>query len=188
MKSFIGYMKNNYPSNIEAAITEVIRTVTNLFEFNPHISINDLLAEHGVIKPIRGPRPTPEEIEAAGYRHDGIGNIIGKYGRILKGCTTKDRHNPYKQYNLRINGFGRKDAARGNRGEWTPQAHVLIFALVHRRWPRDGMVIDHIDGDPRNNHPDNLREVTSRENNYANKNKKQNIKIEPPSTLLNFIT
>ena len=26
------------------------------------------------------------------------------------------------------------------------------------------------------------------ENNYANKNKKQNIKIEPPSTLLNFIT
>ena len=188
MKSFIGYMKSNYPLTEEAAITEVVRVVTNLFEFNPHISINDLLAKHGVIKPIRGPRPTPEEIEAAGYRHDGIGNIIGKYGRILKGCTTKDRHNPYKQYNLRINGFGRKDAARGNRGEWTPQAHVLIFALVHRRWPRDGMVIDHIDGDPRNNHPDNLREVTSRENNYANKNKEQNIKSKPPSNLLNFFT
>ena len=189
MKSFRGYMKSNYPLTEEAAITEVIRVVTNLFEFNPHISINDLLAEHGVIKPIRSPRPTPEEIEAAGYRHDGMGNIIGKrLGRILKGSSGNNPYNPYLKYNLRIKGFGRQDAARGNYGEWTPQAHTLIFALVHRRWPRDGMVIDHIDGNKQNNHPDNLREVTHQENNPANKNKKQNIKIEPPSTLLNFIT
>ena len=43
------------------------------------------------------------------------------------------------------------------------------------------MVIDHIDGDPRNNHPDNLREVTHDENNHWNKNKEQNI-IKPIKT------
>jgi hypothetical protein len=189
MKSFRGYMKGNHPLNIKVAITEFVRAAKNLLINDPHISINDLLAEHKVIKPIRSPRPTPEEIEAAGYRHDGMGNIIGKrLGRILKGSSGNNPYNPYLKYNLRIKGFGRKDAARGNYGEWTPQAHTLIFALVHRRWPRDGMVIDHIDGNKQNNHPDNLREVTHQENSPANKNKKQNIKIEPPSTLLNFIT
>jgi len=157
MKSLKLYLREDYKRNfIEAAKI--------LLEHEPFISINDLLAKHKVIKPIRGPRPTPKEIEDAGYRHDGIGNIIGKHGRILKGCTSRN-HDNYKRHNLRIKGFGRKDADRGNRGEWTPQAHILIFALVHRRWPRDGMVIDHIDGNPRNNHPDNLREVTHRENN-----------------------
>ena len=181
MKSLNKFLNEDYKRNFIAA-------AKILLEKDPFISFWDLLAEHGVIKPMRMTRPSVEEIEAAGYRHDGIGNIIGKHGRILKGCTTKDSHDPYRRHNLRIKGFGRKDAVRGNRGEWTPQAHVLIFALVHRRWPRDGMVIDHIDGNKQNNHPDNLREVTHQENNPANKNKKQNIKIEPPSTLLNFIT
>ena len=169
MKSLKLYLREDYKRNfIEAAKI--------LLEHEPFISINDLLAKHKIIKPIRGPRPTPKEIEDAGYRHDGIGNIIGKHGRILKGCTTKDSHDPYRRHNLRIKGFGRKDANRGNQGEWTPQAHTLIFALVHRRWPRDGMVIDHIDGDPRNNHPANLREVTNRENNVHVKMESNTIK------------
>ena len=175
MKSLKTYLREDYKRNFIAA-------AKILLEKDPFISFWDLLAEYGVIKPIRSRRPTPQEIEAAGYRHDGIGNIIGKYGRILKGSTTKDsKVDPYRRYNLRIKGFGRKDADRGNQGEWTPQAHTLIFALVHRRWPRDGMVIDHIDGDPRNNHPDNLREVTNRENSPANKNKEQNT-IKPIKT------
>ena len=120
-------------------------------------------------------KATPEEIEAAGYRHDGIGNIIGKHGRILKGCTSRN-HDPYTRHNLRIKGFGRKNADLYNQGEWTPLAHTLVFALVHRRWPRDGMVIDHIDDDPRNNHPDNLREVTHHVNNPYVKMKSNTIK------------
>ena len=48
---------------------------------------------------------------------------------------------------------------------------------MHRRWPRDGYVIDHIDDDPFNNHPDNLREVTSYENHHHNKNAEKNIII-----------
>ena len=175
MKSLNTYLKEDY-------IRKFITAAKILVEHEPFISIQDLLAKHKVIKPIRRPSPSIEEIEAAGYRQDGKGNIIGKHGRILKGCTTKlDRKNPYKRHNLRIKGYGRKDASRGNQGEWTPQAHVLIFALVHRRWPMDGMLIDHIDGDPRNNHPDNLREVTHDENNHWNKNKEQNI-IKPFKT------
>lgn len=38
--------------------------------------------------------------------------------------------------------------------------HRVVWAMVNGRWPSDGMVIDHIDGNPSNNCPDNLREVT----------------------------
>ena len=172
MKSLNTYLKEDY-------IRKFIAAAKILVEHEPFISIQDLLAKHKVIKPTRSPRPSIEEIEAAGYNHDGKGNIIGRHGRILKGSTTNNpESHPYKQYNLHIEGFGRNDRAYPI---WTTRAHVLIFAFVHRRWPMDGMLIDHIDGNPRNNHPDNLREVTYIENNYANKNKKQNI-IKPIKT------
>jgi hypothetical protein len=35
--------------------------------------------------------------------------------------------------------------------------HRVVFAMTNGRWP-DG-VVDHIDGNPRNNHPANLRDV-----------------------------
>jgi hypothetical protein len=38
----------------------------------------------------------------------------------------------------------------------TYKAHRVVFALAHGRWPVDE--IDHIDGDPKNNAPSNLRE------------------------------
>lgn len=38
-------------------------------------------------------------------------------------------------------------------------AHHVAFALAHRRFPRYGMDAWHIDGDPTNNCPSNLREV-----------------------------
>jgi hypothetical protein len=41
-------------------------------------------------------------------------------------------------------------------------AHRVIWALVHGEWPA---VIDHIDGDKHNNRIENLRSVTTTENN-----------------------
>ena len=156
MKSLNTYLKEDYIRNfVEAAKI--------LLENDPFISFGDLLAEHKVIPAIRKTRPPIKFIEESGYRHDGMGNIIGKYGRILKGGW-KPSTNGKQKYtisHLRIPGYGHN----GN-GNWTIQEHTLIFALVHRRWPRDGYVIDHIDNDTLNNHPDNLREITHLENNY----------------------
>lgn len=42
------------------------------------------------------------------------------------------------------------------------QAHRVVFALAHGRWPVGQ--VDHIDGNPANNRLDNLREVTNAEN------------------------
>lgn len=41
-------------------------------------------------------------------------------------------------------------------------AHRVVWALVHDEWP--GGFIDHIDGNPANNQPSNLRVVTNQEN------------------------
>ncbi|QEW07317.1 HNH endonuclease [Nitrincola iocasae] len=41
--------------------------------------------------------------------------------------------------------------------------HRIIWALANGRWPV-GMEVDHINRDPRNNHPDNLREVSYSQN------------------------
>ena len=64
--------------NIKIAKLEFIEKAKILLEFNPYISISDLLVEYKVIPPIRKPRPTPDIIEAAGYKHDGMGNILGR--------------------------------------------------------------------------------------------------------------
>jgi len=42
--------------------------------------------------------------------------------------------------------------------------HRIIWALANGRWPNPEMQVDHINRDPRNNHPDNLREVTASQN------------------------
>ena len=91
----------------------------------------------------------------------------GKYKNI-KGSLQNQK---YKIVTLSIPNFG----------QWAVQLHTLIFALHHRRWPRDGYVIDHIDDDRYNNHPDNLRECTPYENNFAIKDATNNI-----ATITNF--
>jgi len=176
MKSLKIYLREDYKRNFIAA-------AKILLEKDPFISFWDLLAEYKVIPAIRQPRPPIDFIESSGYRHDGMGNIIGKAGRILRGSrdgSIKRKKNgarsykDYQLYNLRIKGYG-------SNGQWACQGHTLIFALVHRRWPRDGYVLDHIDNDTFNNHPNNLREITNYENNSHVKMESKNI-IKPIKT------
>ena len=171
--------------NIKTIKLDFVEKAKILLEHDPYISISDLLVEYKIIPPIRNPRPTPDTIEAAGYKHDGIGNILSKAGRILKHTTNgKYKNMPehlqnqkYKVISLAIPGYG---SCNKGSWRWSVQAHTLVFALHNRRWPMDGYVIDHIDDDRYNNHPDNLRECTPYENNYAVKG------VEKIATLTNF--
>lgn len=53
------------------------------------------------------------------------------------------------------------------------KAHRVAFAMVHGRWPKANMCIDHINGDRCDNRIANLREVTVAVNN-RNKAKERN--------------
>ena len=153
-------MKNNELIFIESA--------KKLIDENPYISIMDLLAEHNVIPFLRKKRPVPSYIEQCGYRHDGLGNILRKNGKTLKHTTNGGTGKKYKVYHLVVPGYGSEPS---NYRNWCIQGHTLIFALHHRRYPRDGYVLDHIDDNPFNNHPDNLIEKTHLENNWHVKEK-----------------
>ena len=48
-----------------------------------------------------------------------------------------------------------------------PPIHHIVWYLNTGEWPKQPL--DHIDGDKRNNHPDNLRLTTSKENNRAHR-------------------
>ena len=155
--------------DIETIKSEFCEIAKQLIDYDPYISLTELLANEGIIPPSRLPRPSPDQIEAAGYRHNGTGKILGKKGGILKGTTNNQGRNfngkwtEYRIHGLDIKGYGKK--------QWWVTEHQLVFTLVHRRWARDGYVIDHIDNNPENNHPNNLREVTQHSNNYVIKEK-----------------
>ena len=169
---------------LKIAKLEFIEKAKNLLKIDPYISINDLLVEFEVIPPTRKKRPTADQIEAAGYKHDGMGNIFSKTGKLMsptvngkyKNMPERLQNSKYKILTISVPNFG----------TFTLQVHRLDFALTHRRLPMDGYVIDHIDDDRFNNHPDNLRECTPFENNYAvkhgNNSKKNIIKLNKNKT------
>lgn len=47
--------------------------------------------------------------------------------------------------------------------------HQLVWLIKHKRWPLDGLVVDHINDIPYDNRPSNLQELTV----TANQNKKR---------------
>jgi hypothetical protein len=55
------------------------------------------------------------------------------------------------------NGYG-KSTISYNGVRYILFQHRVVFALTQGRWPH--LVIDHIDGNPRNNDPANLRDVS----------------------------
>lgn len=60
-----------------------------------------------------------------------------------------------------------QDSGKANRiwfGEKQRQATHIIWYLMTGNWPPQGMVVDHIDGDPTNNCWENLRLATHTEN------------------------
>ena len=175
--------------SIETIKLEFVEKAKDLLEIDPYISISDLLAKHKVIEPVRRPRPTVEEVKICGYYHR-EGEIY-RNGKKLK--PTQHKKTGYQRYSIYIPNFGSYQPNFGG-GTWqlVIQAHTLVFLFTHNRYPLDGYVLDHIDGDKTNNHPDNLREVTKYENNDIIKAKKMNgIEIpqrnyETQSNLLEF--
>lgn len=54
-------------------------------------------------------------------------------------------------------------------------AHRVIWGMVFGEFPKEGMVIDHIDGDPDNNRITNLRVVTHKENSRNRGRRKEKV-------------
>jgi len=54
----------------------------------------------------------------------------------------------------------------------TFRAHRVVFAISRGQWPKQS--IDHINGNPSDNRPENLRDVSHQENHRNQKNRKNN--------------
>jgi hypothetical protein len=94
--------------------------------------------------------PVPIETLRSLFRYDAdTGVLIRISTGVAAGVYWKrSKHNSYGRVDLP----GRKRAS----------IHRIVFALVYGRWPEKQL--DHIDGNPRNNRVENLREVESYEN------------------------
>ena len=74
------------------------------------------------------------------------GNRVDKLHHFKGQSSSNTR---YKQVQFVLNGEIVKIAA-----------HRMIWAVVHGRWPNEGMVIDHLNSDTHDNRPLNLQEET----------------------------
>lgn len=76
-----------------------------------------------------------------------------KYGK-LRELKYYVNSKGYMMYRLSIEGKVKQYSAH----------HLVYYCYVSRFDTKDGLVIDHIDGDKKNNTPENLRRVTNRVN------------------------
>lgn len=77
----------------------------------------------------------------------------GKLYRVKEVPTTRDSGDAIKARSIYFKGSQK-------------QATHIMFRLITGKWPRTGMLIDHIDGNPYNNEWSNLREATPAQNMY----------------------
>lgn len=102
-----------------------------------------------------------------GYKLTEDFNIIGKTGKVLS--VTGKTHLYVNVYN-------------------NNQTHILYIhravALVHVPGYFSGAYVDHIDDNPKNNHPSNLRWITPRNNQFRNKASKRITKDSRKETQL----
>ena len=95
MKSLNKFLNEDYKRNFIAA-------AKILLEKDPFISFWDLLAEHGIIEPIRSRRPTPQEIEET--INSVLKNIPEANIEIIVNNDTHDIEEVYNKHihNIRI--------------------------------------------------------------------------------------
>lgn len=87
------------------------------------------------------------------YLVSNYGRILNKNtNRLLKGCIS---NNGYPEVNLWQNNKGK-----------TLLIHILVYSAFAEDYNLDGFVINHIDGNKKNNDFNNLEKVTYQENNY----------------------
>lgn len=96
----------------------------------------------------RGYDIRPEKGEVWGPRGERVDKI-----QFFKGITYSQGEPRYRQVQFSNNGTNVKISA-----------HILIWAFHNKRWPKDGYVINHIDGNTENNRIGNLEEITQPEN------------------------
>lgn len=83
----------------------------------------------------------------AGYQATSAGSVLNAQGRKLPGS-------------LHHHGHRRVELSQGRRAF----IHVLVALAFHGRPRRRGLVVRHLDGNPKNNRPENLRWGTQRQN------------------------
>lgn len=97
-------------------------------------------------------KPTPEQLELMKYRYE-----VSGAGLVVKNKYTLSPEVGEPVGNVKSKGYlGLKVLGR------TSQVHHIVWFLTHERWPERSL--DHIDGDRRNNAPENLREVSNSQN------------------------
>ena len=84
------------------------------------------------------------------YTYDAVAGVVRnrRSGRAVKGTV---KHDGYLMLNMRSEGVRREVFL-----------HHMVWVLCRGRWPSQ---IDHLNGNPRDNRIENLREATSSENN-----------------------
>ncbi len=89
-----------------------------------------------------------------GYLASNKGRIMGRLGKIMNGTIVK---------NGAAKGY-RVVCVRCEDGEYRPKMNHRLVCLAFHGEPIDGQQVAHNDGDKTNNHPDNLRWATAKEN------------------------
>lgn len=154
-KSSIHFAKLLYETFNNCKLTKY-QPIIYIDNDNKNINLNNLKIKETLVLD-----PNKQWIDIYGYEND---YMISNYGDTYSKKTNKILKsricNSYIKIELILN---------NKRNIFT--AHRVVFESFHKRKIKNNMVIDHIDRNRQNNHINNLREVTQKEN---SNNKTQN--------------